>query len=158
MGMLWRQWDISAPCRSLAQILGGSYLILFCLLLNKLDSLNLQAKDTTLQEAVQASKLALQYTERQWTENTIDIFYSRIVTKCKDFMDEPRLPRQRRPPRQLGTGTMAHTFVDPMCYICHQYFELLDTVGNELKCRFHWEGYAHGGCPWKLLLMWHRTL
>ena len=99
-------------------------------------SLNLQAKDTTLQEAIQASKLALEYIQRQRTDAAFDSFFSHVVADCKDLTDPPTLPRQRRQPQLMDTGGTSHTFNNPELYFRQKYFEVLDTVGGELKHRF----------------------
>ena len=103
-------------------------------------SLNLQAKDTTLQEAVQASKLAMQYIERQRNDSAFNLLYSHIVADCKDLTDNPALPRQRRLPQRLGTGETAHTFNSPELYFRQQYFEVLDIVGVNSRTGFNRKG------------------
>lgn len=62
-------------------------------------SLTLQGKDTTIQEAVQASKLAVNFIERQRTDDAFDAFYFRVLNECDDFTDEPTMLRQRRVPK-----------------------------------------------------------
>ena len=59
-------------------------------------SLNLQAKDTTIQEAIQCSNLTLQFLQRQRTDEAFDSFYHRMVNEGIDLTDPPALPRNRR--------------------------------------------------------------
>ena len=80
-------------------------------------SINIQAKDTTLQEAVQASQLALEYIQRQ----RCDIFYEQVLTSSNALTDPPTMPRIRKQPS---------TFSGPKQYFRWMYFEALDTVGN----------------------------
>lgn len=61
--------------------------------------ITLQGIDTTIQEAVQASKLALKYLERQRKEESFDEVYDLVLKASKDFTDEPVLPRYRKRPR-----------------------------------------------------------
>ena len=91
-------------------------------------SLNLQAKDTTIQEAIQASNLALQYIQRQRSDEAFDSFYHRVVDESKDLTYPPALPRNRR--------HQANIFTSPKHYFRQLYFEVLDTVAGELRHRF----------------------
>ena len=102
-------------------------------------SLTLQGRDTTIQEAVQASKLAVHFIERQRTDEAYDSFYTQVVAECKDITAEPALPRQRRPPRRLDSGATPHIFDNPKFYFRKHYFEVLDIISGELKHRFQQE-------------------
>lgn len=53
--------------------------------------INVQAKDTTLQEAVRASKVALQYIQRQRFDIVFDTFFEQVLTASTDLTDP--LPR-----------------------------------------------------------------
>ena len=103
-------------------------------------SITLQGTDTSLQQAVQATKLAITYMERQRSDGAYDSFYSHVLAKSKGLTDQPTLPRQRRLPRQIDSGSTAHQFDIPKSYFKKQYFEVLDVVTAELKHRFQ---YAH---------------
>ena len=92
-----------------------------------------------MQEAIQASKLALQYIERERNDVAFDSIYSRLVNDCEDLTNSPCLPRQRRPPHRLGTGETAHTFNSPEPFFHQQYFEVFDIVCSEFKHRFQQE-------------------
>ena len=61
-------------------------------------SLTLQGKDTTIQEAVNATELAIKYLTRLRSDVTFIDFYSKVAEGCKDLTSEPTLPRYRRPP------------------------------------------------------------
>ena len=100
-------------------------------------SLTLQAKDTTMQEAVQASKLAVNFLERQRADDAFDAFYSQVLNECKDFTDEPTLPCQRRAPKRIDSGSSACTFDSPKSSFRKAYYEVLDTAGGELQQWFH---------------------
>ena len=56
-------------------------------------SLSLQGEDTSIQEGVQASKLALKYFERQRKDDAFDKFYKRICEDSAKLTMEPTLPR-----------------------------------------------------------------
>ena len=116
-------------------------------------SITLQGKDTTIQDAVQASKLAVSFLKRQRCDDAYESFYSRIVAECEDRTDEPTLPRQRRLPRRIDDGTPAHVFESPKSYFKKQNFEVFDLVIGQLKHRFHQErGMPVAAVMEKLLL------
>ena len=98
-------------------------------------SLTLQGNNTTVQEAVQVSKLAVHFQERQRTDDAFDAFYFWVLNECKDFTDEPTLPRQRTPKR-VHNGSRACTFDSQKLYSRKAYFEVLDKAGGELQHRF----------------------
>ena len=53
--------------------------------------------------------------------------------QAKEYnIDEPVLPRYRRPPRRLDDGVALHIFDTPQDYYRKQYFEALDLISEEL--------------------------
>ena len=95
-----------------------------------------QGTDTSLQQAVQAAKLAIAYMERQRSEAAYNLFYSHVLDKSKSLTDQLRLPRQRKLPKRIDSGSTAHQFDNPKLYFKKQYFEVLDVITAELKHRF----------------------
>ena len=112
-------------------------------------SLNLQGKDTTIQDAVQASKLAVSLLDRQRCDDVYESFYSCIVDECEDVTDEPALPCQSRLPRQVDNGALAHVFDT---YFQKQYSEVLNFISGELKHQFQQER----GVPVAAVMEYHR--
>ena len=106
-------------------------------------SLSLQGKDTTIQEAIQAGTLAKHFLERQRTDTAFDSFYSLVLTECKNLTTDPALPRQRRPPKRIDSGTHGHVFSDPKSYFRKFYLDALDIIISELNVRFN----QHRGLP-----------
>ena len=51
-------------------------------------------------------------------------------------MSEPSLPRVRRHPRRLDSGSDPHQFSSPKEYYKRAYFEFADTLNEELNKRF----------------------
>ena len=98
--------------------------------------LTLQGKDTSLQQAVTASQLAVNFLQRQRSDEAFSSFYSKVVAESKDLTGEPVLPRQRCPPRRLDDGAEPHLFRDPQSLFRVYYFEAIDFVLEELKQRF----------------------
>ena len=99
-------------------------------------SLTLQGKDTTIQEAVNATELAVKYLTRLRSDSTFVDFYSKTVEEAKELTSDPVLPRYRRPPHRIDDGEAPVLFSDPKSYFKQQYFEILDLLVNELKRRF----------------------
>ena len=97
-------------------------------------SITLQGKNTTVQEAVTAAELTVNFLERLQQDNSFDEFYSRIVEAAKEFTSPLTLPRYRKPPRRPGNvGTASHDFDTAQSYFRKQYFEVLELLINELK-------------------------
>ena len=68
-------------------------------------SITLQGKDTTIQDAVQVSKLAVDFLERQRCDSAYESFYTHILAECENITDEPTLPRSTHPPRRIDDGS-----------------------------------------------------
>ena len=96
----------------------------------------MQGKDTTIQEGVQVGALPSAFLEKQRTDSAYDTFYSQVITECQDLTFNSELPRQKRPPRRIDSGSDSHVVSDPKSYFRKPYFEALDTASNELKNRF----------------------
>lgn len=96
-------------------------------------STTLQAKDTSVQEAFTAVNLAVAFLKRQRNDTAYQLFYLSVLLKAKKYIDDPVLPRYRRPPRHLDGGSAPHSFTSP-----EEYYrvEALDFVENEVKRRF----------------------
>lgn len=61
-------------------------------------SKSLQAKDTSLQQALASISLASAFYRRQSSEQAFNIFFEDTVVKAKDLkIGKPELPRYRRP-------------------------------------------------------------
>ena len=66
----------------------------FCTLVHSLISstkqlsITLQGKDTTIEEAILASNLALKFLDRQSTDNAYQTFYKHILDSSKDLTDD----------------------------------------------------------------------
>ena len=100
-------------------------------------SISLQGKDTTVQESINAAELAVKFLERLRQESLFDEFYSGVVEASKELTSSPTLPRYRKPPTKPGDVSAAsHEFATPQSYFRRQYYEALDLLTNELKCRF----------------------
>ena len=92
-------------------------------------SKSLQAKDTTLQEALSSVNLAASFYRRQRTVEAFDRFYDDVVAMAEDLnIGEPVLPRQRRPPARIDSGSEPHRFSSPREYYRRLYYEACDLL------------------------------
>ena len=80
-------------------------------------SKGLQAKDTTLQQALASIDLASSFYRRQRTEQAFKQFFEVTVAKAQDLqIGMPELPRYRRPPARIDDGSQPHQFSTPQEY------------------------------------------
>ena len=100
-------------------------------------SKSLQAKDTSLQEALAAVNSCKSFYRRQRTDEAFNHFYDDVV-KCGEDLNigSPRLPRYRRAPPRLDDGSLPHQFSTPKEYFRQQYFQTCDLLLQELENRF----------------------
>ena len=64
-------------------------------------SINIQAKDITVQEAVRGAQLLIRYLSSMRNIAKFDSFYSEVIRESVDLTAEPTLPRQRKGPEGL---------------------------------------------------------
>ena len=70
----------------------------------------LQAKDTSVKEAVTAVSVTQAFCQRQRSDKAFDEFYVRVVTQAKDLqISEPKLPTYLKPLKRFG-GSDPHQF------------------------------------------------
>lgn len=100
-------------------------------------SKSLQAKNTTLQEAMTSVKLASEFYKRQRSDEAFNLFYVGVLKSAEELgIDQPQLPRYRRPPRRLDSGSSPHKFSSAKEYYWSLYFESCDLLIQELQDRF----------------------
>ena len=96
----------------------------------------LQAKDTTIQQAIASSELARDYLQDQRLASNFDKFYSSTQNDALTFTGEPVLPRYKKAPRRFDNGSDPHSYQSPKDYFRQIYFEVIDLIQNEIKHRF----------------------
>ena len=97
----------------------------------------LQAKNTSLQEALSAVNLASGFFKRQRTDEAFNVFYDGVLDLAtKLYIGSPHLPRYRRAPARLDDGSAPHQFDSPRSYYRSQYFQACDLLIGELEERF----------------------
>ena len=96
----------------------------------------LQAKDTSVQEAVSAVNATRAFYQRQRQDDAFDTFYESTVAQAQILkIGEPKLPRYRKPPKRFG-GSEPHNFSKPKEFFRQQYFAACDLLTQELLDRF----------------------
>ena len=103
-------------------------------------SKSLQAKNTTVQEAMRSVQVLRSYFQRQRNDAAFDSFYSATVAMAEELeISKPELPRYRRQPRRLDDGEEPHRFTSPKEYFRPLYHEACDLLLGELNSRFDQE-------------------
>ena len=97
----------------------------------------LQAKDTSVKEAVTAVSVTRAFYERQRSDSAFDKFFDSAVAQANDLeIGEPKLPRYRKPPKRFG-GSDPHVFAhQPKEYFRQKYYSAFDILIQELLDRF----------------------
>ena len=85
-------------------------------------SINIQAKDITVQEAVRGARLLITYGE--------------VIRESINLTAEPTLPRQRKQPRRLDDGASSLRYETPKDRHRHLYFEVTELTAGQVKRRF----------------------
>ena len=95
----------------------------------------LQAKDTSVQEAVSAVRVTRTFYQRQRQDEAFDRFFDSTVSHAQTLnIGTPRLPWYKKPPKRYSDSE-PHRFTEARDYFCLQYFEgcdlLIGEEGNE---------------------------
>ena len=65
------------------------------------------------------------------------LFWECATTKTEELqLTDPTVPRVRRPPRRVDSGSSPSTFPSPKDYFRKIYFEFLDNIKGEITKRF----------------------
>ena len=103
-------------------------------------SKSLQAKNTTIQEAMRSVQVLRSYFQRQRNDEAFNSFYGAYVTMAEELsIGQPELPRARRQPRRLDDGEHPHKFASPKDYFRPLCLEACDLLLGELNSRFEQE-------------------
>ena len=99
-------------------------------------SINIQAKDITVQEAVRGAQLLKTHLSSMRNEAKFDSFYSEVIRDSINLTVEPTLPCQRKRPRRLDDGASPHRYETPKDRHRHMYFEVTELTSGEVEKRF----------------------
>ena len=65
------------------------------------------------------------------------MFYEQVVGLASSLgLEGPNLPRYRKAPARLESGSLPHRFSNPRDYYRHLYFQTCDLLIRELEDRF----------------------
>lgn len=103
-------------------------------------STNLQAKDTSIQEATCGANFLITHYQSLRAESKFDRFYDDVLELSAGLTDEPSLPRYRKLPKRLDEGVAPQT---PKERFRHIYFEVLELVKGEMERRFNQAGFSN---------------
>ena len=96
----------------------------------------LQAKDTSVQEAISAVRVTQSFYKRQRLDDSFERFFETTVNDARVLnIGEPVLPRFSGPPKRFD-GDTQHEFCNPKEFFRIQYFEACDLLIQELDDRF----------------------
>ena len=96
----------------------------------------LQAKDTSVQEAVSAVRVTRTFYQRQRQDEAFDRFFDSTVSHAQTLnIGTPRLPRYKKPPKRYSDSE-PRRFTEARDYFRLQYFEGCDLLIGELTDRF----------------------
>ena len=105
-------------------------------------SVALQGENVTATEAKRAAAATCKTIQRFRSDEEFSMFWERTVATAKDLqLSDPSIPRQRRPPRRIDSGSTPSTFNSPKEYYQKVYFEVADTINEEMKRRFEQKNY-----------------
>ena len=102
-------------------------------------SINLQAKDLTIQEAIRGAHLLCTHLTSLRTTESFSTFYATIRQESENLTEEPTLPRYRRASKRVDGGGSTHRYPNPIDRYRHIYFEALELATGEVKRRFDQE-------------------
>lgn len=96
-------------------------------------SVNLQAKDITVQEALHGAELLVRHLKSNRTESKFDLFYDQVIEQSSTVTEQPKLPRYRKILRRFDDGESPHRYVEPKDRYRHIYYEALELVAGEVE-------------------------
>ena len=102
-------------------------------------STNIQAVDITVQEAIKGASLLASHLKSLRTEAMYNRFYDKILKESQPLTEEPKLPRNRKLPKRLDSGSSAHQYQSARDLYRHAYYEALDLISEEVTRRFEQE-------------------
>ncbi len=75
-------------------------------------------------------------------DESFDLFWQKLISFSQPLDTELRLPRLRKVPRKLVTGsTESYYHETPKAYYKQEYFEGVDLAINTIRDRFEQPGY-----------------
>ena len=116
----------------------------------------LQRKTMCAMEAKRFAAVTLASLKEQRSDSHFDKIWEELLVKADEFdCEEPVLPRRRRAPKRIDEGSSTTHFDATPEDMYHRYFfEVLDTLIDEIECRFESSSftfYAKVEMFWRML-------
>ncbi len=114
------------------------------LVLRHTDNLSriLQNKTCSAAEGQQIARLVVDTLLTVRNDESFGLFWQKLISFSQPLDIEPRLPRHRKVPRKLDTGsTESYYHETPKAYYKQEYFEGVDLAINTIRDRFEQPGY-----------------
>ena len=105
-----------------------AYIVGTCIQVKHVSVYVLTYKASSKYEALSVVKIAETFLCKQRNDAGFDIFYSATVADACEHTNEAVLPRYKRPPKLVDSGSAPHRFDTPRDYYRAHYFEVLDLV------------------------------
>lgn len=83
----------------------------------------IQAKNVNAQICLESVLATKNFLSRHRTDDYFNMLFRSAVTESENVTDKPILPRKRRLPRRIDSGSLCHSFTCPEDYHRSQYFE-----------------------------------
>ena len=105
-------------------------------------SSSLQGKNVTTFDAKNAAETVSKKLLSPRSDTEFDLFWTNNTSRAQELqLSEPSLPCVCRVPRRFNSGSDPHLFSSPKEYYKKAYFELADTLNEELNKRFSQKNY-----------------
>ena len=98
---------------------------------NEQTSVNLQKKNTSVQEALSCAAVTRSHLDRLRSDRSFKEFYALVVAEAQPQTEDPTVPRYRQPPKRLDQGAAPHQFSSAEEYYRSLYFQVLDLVSQQ---------------------------
>ena len=99
-------------------------------------SINLQAKNTCVQEATRGASLLVSHFRHLRQPEEFEKFYENVISASSGVTDSPVLPRYRKLPKHVDNASSPHRYQSPKDRFRHAYFEALELAVGEVERRF----------------------
>ena len=100
---------------------------------------HIQSVDITVQEAIRGASLLVSHLKSLRVEAMYNRFYDQTLKESQPLTEEPKLPRKRKLPKWLDSGSSAHQYQSAKDLYRHAYYEALDLISEEVIRRFEQE-------------------
>lgn len=103
----------------------------------------IQSPNMSLASIMKKAGLLQEVLSEMRTDSSYNHFWETTVEKARNlYLDDPTLPRKRKPPRWLNHGSLPHTFSDPKEYFHQIHVGIIDACKVAIEQRFPTESFT----------------